>query len=36
MRVGARLDHVTLVELLVEEGVEPDPPRAFRIDLPHA
>jgi len=35
MRVGASLDHVTLFDLLVEERVEADPPRAFRIDLTH-
>jgi hypothetical protein len=33
--VGAGLDHVTLCDLLVEERVEADPARAFRIDLTH-
>ena len=33
--VGAGLDHVTLLDLPVEERVEADLPRAFRIDLAH-
>jgi hypothetical protein len=35
MGVGAGLDHVTLVDLLVEERVEADPSHALRIDLTH-
>ena len=33
--VGAGLDHVTLFDLLVEEGVEAAPARAEGIDLTH-
>ena len=35
MGVGAGLDHITLVDLLVEERVEADPSRALRIDFTH-
>ena len=35
MGVGAGLDHVTLVDLLVEERGEGVPARAERIDLTH-
>ena len=35
MGLGAGLYLVTLVNLLVEERVQPDPARAFRIDLAH-
>ncbi len=35
MGLRAGLYHVTLVDLLLEERVEADPPRAFRIDLTH-
>ena len=35
MGVGASLDHVTLCDLLVEERIEADLPRAFPIDLTH-
>ena len=35
MGLGAGLDHVALFDLLVEERVEADPPRAFWIDLTH-
>jgi hypothetical protein len=35
MGLGAGLDHVALFDLLVEERVEADPPRALRIDLTH-
>jgi hypothetical protein len=35
MGVGAGLDHVTLLDLLVEERVETFPARASGIDLTH-
>ena len=35
MGVSAGLDHVTVFDLLVEEGVEAVPARAEAIDLTH-